>query len=719
MINWMCIPTPLVMTSDRNTLEDYYAIEHSEIAQRLCRLEEDFRFNIRLLSERDNLIENYQTAIKKLSYMLTENVCVSRDQMEAMLSDVMSQHHDIIPVNKATQYNELLPLQAPVASDVINEDLSFQMKQYLKLSQSILIDTVGRNVQFQNKQEEFNVVTEELRDRNLKISQLQNTNTDLSNHVSNCRSEYQGLSEDRKQLVEQVSLLQDDFSIQRSIFYSFYKSKERTFLDAKERFIDIESKLISEVESLQQEICAMKTESSQFENNCDEEHKNIINKNFKLTNLLLVLKEFILNEKKAFSHQIAAKDRDIGQLKADIQILKATQRIKSDEIVVLEKQITEHQNKHKSLVQENRQIELDLIHSYEEREQVLTATHQSRLEHLRIEQRHYISNLTESNSKSTQLEVTYSNLKDEMNRCIQLINPVTDSVDISGDILQRKIVELLNENVNLKEVIEEMKCTVVSLNSAETAPDIKLQYHKPDILYPDKFDFNPDILHEVDANDGLESLQSQLDTRNNEIQQLTETIEELRTVLSQKDSLINSYNQHFSLLKSFSQPPSESKLSILSKETTQEAYITKMKIFAQRSISLMREKSRLVEANHKLKLENTDLKEKCTELASKLHSLESDGHLPTHPTDLHNPYPDTASNIPERIQFGSRDDMLSSTPLVPANNTESPNRHNSTLLSFNINNHCPDWFNDTTFQQALLYADNPELIDHECPLSKS
>ena len=705
------------MTSDRSTREDYNATEHREIAQRLRKLEEDFRFNILLLSERDNLIENSQSAIKKLCYMLTENVCVSRDQLESMLSDVMSQHHDIIPVNKATQCNELLLTQAPVASDVIDEDLSSQMKQYLKLSQSILIDTVGRNVQFQNKQEEFNVVTEELRDRNLKISQLKNANTDLSNHVSDFRSEFQGLSEDKKQLVEQVSSLQDDFSLQRSIFYSFYKSKERTFLDAKGRFIDIESKLISEVESLQQEIDTLKTESSQFENIYDEEHRNILSKNSKLTKLLIVLKEFILNERNAFSHQIAAKDRNIEQLKADIQILKATQTIKSDEIVALEKQLFEHQNKHKSLVQENRQMELDLIHSYEEREQVLTATHQSRLEHLKIEQQHYVSNLTESNIKITQLEETYSNLKSEMNKCIRLIDPITDSIDISEDLLQNKIVKLLDNNVNLKEVIEEMKRTIESLNNARRAADIKLQSPKPDILYLDKFYFNPDILNKDDTSDGLESLRSQLDTRTNEVRLLTETIEDLRTVLSQKDSLINSFNQHFSLLKSFAQPPSESKLSILSKETTQEAYITKIKIFAQRSISLMREKTRLVEANHKLKLENINLRERSTDLASKLPSPESEGQIPTHP-ELHNPYPYTASNIQE-MQLGSRDGMLSSTPLVPTNYTESPNRQNSTLLSFNINNHCPDWFNDTTFQQALLYADNPELIDHEYPLSKS
>ena len=707
------------MTSDRSTRGDYNTTEHSEIAQRLRRLEEDFRFNIRLLSERDNLIENYQSAIKKLCYMLTENVYVSRDQVETILSDVMSQHHDIIPVNKATQCNELITLQTPLASNVINEDLSSQMKQYLKLSQSILIDTVGRNVQFQNRQEEYNVVTEELRDRNLMISQLQNANSDLSNHVSNYKSEFQGVSEDKKQLAEQVSSLQDDFSLQRSIFYSFYKSKERTFLDAKERFIGIESKLISEVESLQQEINTLKTESSQFENIYDEKHKNILNKNSKLTKLLIVLKEFILNERNSFSHQTAAKDRLVEQLKADIQILKATQAIKSDEIVVLEKQITEHQNKHKSLVQENRQMELDLIHSYEEREQVLTASHQSRLEHLKIEQQHYISNQTESTIKSAQLEEAFANLKSEMERCTRLIYPVTDSVDVSGDLLSSKIVKILDENVNLKEVIEEMKCTIKSLNSTKKATDIKLQSPKPDVLYLDKFDVNHDILNVADTNDGLESLQSQLDARTNEANQLTETIEELRTVLSQKDSLINSFNQHFSLLKSFSQPTSESKLSILSKETTQEAYITKMKILAQRLISLMREKSRLVEANHKLKLENTDLREKYIELAPELPSPELEEHIPTHPTDLHNPFPYTASNIPEGIQFGSRDDILSSTPIVPTNNTESPNRHNSTLLSFNINNHCPDWFNDTTFQQALLYADNPELIDHEHPFSKS
>ncbi|KAI6657791.1 hypothetical protein LOD99_534 [Oopsacas minuta] len=728
------------MTSDRIPPENLNDTQHGETTNRLHQLEKDFRFNILLLSERDSVIENYQATIQKLCYLIIENGLATRDQMEFILQNMMVKQQDIIPVNKSTQCSlikqcddmcedNVTTFRTSLPPNSINEDISSKLQQFLQISQSYLMATLERDNSHQNKEQEYNIMAMELQSTNSKISQLKDINTNLSNHVSSCKSEYQGLSLDNKQLVEQVSALQDEFSVQRSLFHSFYRSKERAFLDAKEKFVDIESKLINEIETLQLEITNLKSQSTQCVYSYDEEHRNLLYKNCKLTKLLFVLKEFILNERNVFLHQIASKDNQTEKLSADIQMLKATQAIKSDEIITLQKELTEYQKKHKILVQENRQVELDLLHSYEEREQVLTAAHQARLENICIEHQQLVANLKESNDEIIQLEESLMSLKIEKDKCLELIIPDINSVDITTDYLPNKISELLGHNVNLREVIEEMKSTIESLNSSkkathnttETSNTLSLEYGELPLR---KLNFIPDLMNITDRNveiNKFETLQSQLDQKTNELKQLDGTIEDLKSVLSQKDSLINSFNQHFSLLKSFSQPTSLSKLSIISKDTTQEEFNPKMKIFAQRYISLMREKYRLVETNHKLKLVNADLKEKYMELASKSTNPESQQQT-VDPTELQEVYTFTQNNIPnklsEEIQFENTNEILSS-PVVPINLSSSPNPQNSTLLSFNISNQCPDWFNDTNFQQALFYADNPELIDHDYSISNS
>ena len=703
----------------------YLTTPIDEATSKLRQLEEDFRYNILLLSERDALIENYQLSIQKLSYLLNENGIATHEEVEIMLQSI-TLRPAVPQTNRATQCPDSINGQCKTDElkqlDNQKEDFSSQLQQFLNLSQSILTDTIDVNNFCHYKNRQFDFLVQELQSTNRKISHLQNSNNNLSNPATSDKSEPQELVQDKKQFDEQVSELQNNLSIQKSIFYSFYRSKERAFLDAKERFGDIESGLNVEIESLQLEVNSLRVESSQTELQYHEQHRDILDKNYKLTKLLFILKDFISNERNVFSHQIASKEQQIAQLNADVQIVKGSLAIKADELLVLKKEISENHQKQQTLSQEKRQVELDLLYSYEQREQVLTATHQSRLEDLHSEHQQYMASMQESNLKLIQLEEISGKLRSEREKCIRLIPQENGSVDIDEYHLPNQIQEILDQNAKLSEQVEEMKLTIESLSSSTKVTEPRkvgsvLRWSDCDAP-PVREENQAYFTNELFENSGLdvnlensEQIKSQLEQKENEVKQLNETIDYLKSMLSQKDSLINSFHQHFSLVNSFSHSTSTSKLPALSKDTTQEMYNNKIMTLAQRLISLMKEKSRLVEANHKLKLENADLRDKHAK--SSRESKQDILGKPDTPSDLQASR-NCFNKLTEELTNGGIQSENKDV-LTPINN--SPYTNNSTLLSFNINNECPDWFNDSSFQRALFYADNPEHIDHEFTLS--
>ena len=712
----------------------------TQTTNKLLQLEKDFRYNILLLSERDTLIENYQLCIQKLSFLLIENGIATSEEVETMLRNITLMPA-VSQTNKATQYpDSTQPLtseqcKADELEHSQKEDLSSQLQQFLNLSQSILTDTIDVNNHCHYKNRQFDILVQELQSTNRKVSHLQDSDNNQSNPVTSDKSESQALVQDTRQLNEQISGLQNDLSTQKSIFYSFYRSKERGFLDTKERFVDIESRLNCEIESLHSDLSNLKVESSQSELQYHEQHRDILEKNSKLTKLLFILRDFISNERNVSSHQFASKEQQIAQLSSDVQIVKGSLSIKADDLLVLKRELSESHQKHKSLSQEKRQVELDLLHSYEQREQVMTAAHQSRLENIHIEQQQCLANMHEANKKLIQVEEISGKLRSEREKCVQLIAQDHGSVDVDDNYLPNKIEEILDQNVKLRELVEEMKSTIESLSSStkliepqKAVSALRWSDCDPPLSRDNQLYFAHEF---IDSDTDIENsvqIKFQLAQKENEVTQLSETIDGLKLVLSQKDSLINSFHQHFSLLKSFSHSTSSHKLSALSRDTTQDMYNNKMMTLAQRYISLMKEKYRLVEANHKLKLENADLRDKYSKLSTELNYSQSQKQPqlgnPDNPPDGPSTHSHSCFNKPTdefaggEIQSHNKDIM--STPNTDNALTRmdnSPYTNNSTLLSFNINNECPDWFNDSNFQRALFYADNPEHIDREFTIS--
>ena len=701
-------------------MSDNYPTTHNEASYKLLQLEKDFRYNILLLSERDTLIESYQLTIQKFSVLLIENGIATNEEVDVMLQNISLQPSRS-QSNKATQHpDSLQSLTNEQSKDDLKQldngrgDFTTQLQQFLNLSQSILTDTIDVNNFCHYKNRQFEVLVQELQSTNSKISHLQDS---IKSQPSGDKSESKELVEGEKPLSEQISALQADLSTQKSIFHSFYRSKERSFLDAKERFVDIELRLNSEIEYLQSEVSNLRVESSQSETQYHQQHQDILDKNYKLTKLLFILRDFISNERSVFSHEIASKDQQIAQLRSDAQVIKASLDIKADELLALKREISENHQKHKALTQEKRQVELDLLHSFEEREQVLIAAHQSRLENLHIEHQQFLENIREMNQKLILVGEKSEIFTSEREKCIQLIAQDHGSIDIKEDYLPNIIEEILDQNIKQRETIEEMNSRIESLVSSTMITEPRKVVDR-DTPPASRENLGALTYSEVYANiENSEQIKYQLEQKENEVKQLNETIDGLRSVLSQKDSLINSFHQHFSLIKSFSNSTS------LSKNTTQDVYNNKIMILVQRSISLMKEKNRLVEANHKLKLENSDLRDKYSQLSTDTNHSQSEQFQFENPYTHSDGSSHSSINKPTAEQARQTkpdtDNILSAvnTDNVLAHMNNSPHTNNSTLLSFNINSECPDWFNDSSFQRALFYADNPEHIDNEFTLS--
>ena len=695
----------------------------------LTTLEQDFQFNIVLLAERDKVIEMYRSFFKQLCVILINDTSIIKHPQ------IMDLFRKIL---KCKNFCTIEPLQT-LFNDILCQDSTHHSDPPYDVKPESDFNQNGSNVNCSTKLDtEFidkctQVSDSELCTKNGIITEMHggpyaSLSQQIGNkEISHCNSEntdrHKSLFEDVKD--QTISTLLNNFSIKKSIYYSYSKERERMITDAKRKLSQTQDGLFEEIIHLKKVISKAKLESFRVQYFNRKSFTSILSKYFYLTRILIACKNFILHQKIFFSKSLISKQCQINQLNADLKEKQDQMSINCLELEAMENRLLRSKTQGLDLERAGRQLALDLQHEFDEQTMFFNSFDKRRLSDICTK---FSTVIKEWKHDLSYLEQKFDLLKYFTCETVYAIKHHSCVENEKNTRLQKNISNLMEENNLLKNQIKELKLYQPDPISSHA------QAFVPDIPYPDTFVSHRDSIlsrlslrnmhnpgdenkSEIFNLDFFDVLQSQIEEQLKNTKHILFLMNNLESKLN-RDYVVTCMYEQGIFLKSISAYMNHIKQLIHSHQYPQFFSKTYLKQIVDRIKSLVKEKKIILEANHRLRTENNAIKmlhrsPNESQVAKPATILNSSGNgscfgkiSPVMPRGV-------SMHVPrETVDTTQRD---SSVHFANQSSPELVINSGAVSCSFNLSTEFPGWYNDSDFQKALYYADNQGDIDKEFP----